>query len=123
MRRYRLDLTSVLFRLLLAVGCVLPFSDPSVLASVSTSPPAEIVGREEDDREKETEKDTETEKEKEEPDAKNRTPDRRPGAAPLTARHAVRHHVPSSNCSGRDPALRPTAADPFRNGLGSPYRC
>lgn len=116
-RRRRLDLPSLLFRLLLAVGCALPFSTPSALASIVVpSAPDTGTPQEEDEREKESEKEQEE-------DAKNRTPDRRPGVAPLTARHAVRHHIPPSNHSGRDPAARPTAADPFRNGLGSPYRC
>ncbi len=105
-------------RFLMIVTCLVPFTNvrqatgvlAPLLALALAAPDSEAPGEEDDERETDT-------KERLAAEAKHRPPAReRTGTLP-SARDAHRP-LPS-----RPLTTPPVAADPFRNGLGTPYRC
>ncbi|MBX9626005.1 MAG: hypothetical protein K2X82_19565 [Gemmataceae bacterium] len=114
----RLDAThlfGLVLRLLLVAGCVLLAGAPAATASVglATPAPAGPVNEEED----ETPRD-----EAAKPGEADPRSDRRPvRLPPLLGRLPFAATAPAGHPSTA--LARPTAADPFRNGLGSPFRC
>lgn len=113
---------AALARLLLLVVCLVPFTSTRQ-AAVACAPvfprapavPADApatVNEEEDERGNETETDG---KERLADPARHRVPPRDAARIPIV--HAG--HTSALVLCARSPAL----ADPFRNGLGTPYRC
>jgi hypothetical protein len=100
-------------RLLLAAACVLPFTGVSAAAAFlaptpGSTAPVVPVG-EEDEREKD-------EAAKGAAAQERQARATRPGYRPLRP-------VPRPVSGPTSGPSRPTAADPFRNGLGTPFRC
>ncbi|MBX9580062.1 MAG: hypothetical protein K2X87_07100 [Gemmataceae bacterium] len=112
-------LLGLVLRLFLVAGCVPPLAGAPAAVAGLTPPapvgqsPAAPVNEEEDGNERD-----EAAKKPEAVQWTDRRPDRHPptlGRLPFASTARADH--PSTRLA------RPTAADPFRNGLGSPYRC
>ena len=116
----RADTTLMLtLRLLVAVGCLVPFSGARAIASaLGFAPPATALvgqhpstpGNEEEETERaESAKEaiSRTDRRSDRPDSPGRVFTVTPFGKPLAV-----HPIPC-----------PAPLDPFRNGLGSPYRC
>lgn len=109
-----------LLRLLVVVGCVFPLTAPRVFATASgstlspvpTAPPAPVNEEEEHEREQSGE-------ERSAVPRHDRRLDHLLSARGRLARTFVRDH----NQPKTQFRTRPASDDPFRNGLGSPYRC
>lgn len=108
----RLRLNEVL-RLVLAVACLFPLGGPRAYAGFVTLAPAERAPFEEEDENERTDpeqRDVELRLERRHESKPSGTGVR---LAPPNHRVAAQHSLP----------IRTTAEDPFRNGLGTPYRC
>jgi hypothetical protein len=105
-----------LLRLLVVVGCVLPFASPRVAAGSAAPLPIPVPSaptNEDDENQRE-----ETAEEQTADPRLVRLPNPLPPAADRLARLSV--HSPLRPTAAR---AGPTSEDPFRNGLGTPYRC
>lgn len=98
-------------RLLMVVACLVPFASPRpASAGVPTPVPAAPIGGQEDDTEREEEVAAEE---------ALRTPHQ---PLPSRASAVSRLDAPAQRPT-TSPVRAPAPVDPFRNGLGSPYRC
>lgn len=110
----RLPLFGLALRLLLVAACVLPFSGVASaaplrsIAPAGNSPTAPVGPQDEREEEQVSEE-----------RAAQKPHDRHPGPFATSSLLPVLRPVRPSP-SGPS---RPTAADPFRNGLGTPFRC
>src|SRR5262249_58011673 len=116
-RLTRTNQLTQLLRLLVVVGCVLPFAGPRALAAASSLAQlsAPVAPSNEED-----------EGEREESDGKRVADprlDRRPDHSPPTADRLHRPHVHQHSIPAPQSRSGPAFDDPFCNGLGSPYRC
>lgn len=105
-------------RLLVAVGCLVPFVGPrQVVAAFGVTPvlpPAPLpfapVNEEDESQREESAK-----------EVAHLRPDRHVGHR--AARDRLSTADPRGAARARNPVSRPAPADPFRNGLGAHYRC
>jgi len=109
---------NVALRLVLAVACLFPFASPRAFAGVLVS---------QSDREQRSnspfDEDDENERSGEElRDAVPRT-ERRPDLRVLPSMRLTMPHSAYPSGHRRTSQVHSIAEDPFRNGLGTPYRC